>query len=130
MRIVLLLLAMLSLSPAVQAAELDVLTTGAFKLALLSALHGFEAQTVHKVKVDNDTAGALVKRISGGASFDLVVLTPAAIDDLTSKGLLQPGSRRDLARVGIGVAVKSGAPKPAIGDAAQVRQMLLTAKTV
>jgi molybdate transport system substrate-binding protein len=112
------------------AAEIKVLTAGAFKQVLLALLPDFERTSGHKVVVENDTVGALTKRIEGGETFDLAILTPAAVDALTSKGKFVPGSRANLARVGIGVVVKEGAPKPDIGSLAAFRQALLAAKSV
>src|SRR5437763_9111610 len=62
------------------AAEIKVLTAGAFKQVLLALLPDFEKQTGHHVRVDNDTVGALAKRIDAGENFDLAILTPAAIN--------------------------------------------------
>jgi molybdate transport system substrate-binding protein len=112
------------------AAEIKVLTAGAFKQVLLALLPAFEQQTGHKVTVENDTVGALTKRIEGGEGFDLAVLTPAAVDDLTKKGKFAVGSRKNLARVGVGVVVKEGAPKPDIGSVDAFKKALLAAKSV
>jgi molybdate transport system substrate-binding protein len=98
------------------AAEIKVLTAGAFKQVLLALVPDFERTSGNKVIVDNDTVGALTKRIEGGETFDLAVLTPAAVDALASKGKLVAGSRANLARVGVGVVVKEGAAKPDIGS--------------
>jgi molybdate transport system substrate-binding protein len=111
-------------------AEIKVLTAGAFKQVLLALLPAFEQQTGHKVSVDNDTVGALAKRIEGGETFDLAVLTPAAVDDLARKGKFVAGSRKNLARVGVGVVVKEGAPKPDIGSVDAFKKALLAAKSV
>src|SRR6516165_6219119 len=97
-------------------AEIKVLTAGAFKQVLLALLPEFEKQSGHKANVANDTVGALVKRIEGGESFDLAVLTPGTIDTLSGNGKIVAGSGRKLARVGIGVVVREGAPKPDIGS--------------
>src|SRR5215475_3193532 len=112
------------------AAEIKVLTAGAFKQVLLALVPDFEKQTGHKVTVDNDTVGALTKRIEGGEAFDLAVLTPAAVNDLSSKGKFVAGSRTNLARVGVGVMVKDGTPKPDISSVAAFKQALLAAKSV
>jgi len=112
------------------AAEIKVLTAGAFKQVLVALLPDFERTSGHKVVVENDTVGALTKRIEGGETFDLAVLTPAAVDALASKGKLVPGSRANLARVGIGVVVKEGAPKPDISSADAFKKALLAAKSV
>jgi molybdate transport system substrate-binding protein len=112
------------------AAEIKVLTAGAFKQVLLALLPAFEQQTGHKVIVENDTVGALGKRIEGGEGFDLAVLTPAAVDELTRKGKFVDGSRKNLARVGVGVVVKEGAAKPDIGSVDAFKKALLAAKSV
>jgi molybdate transport system substrate-binding protein len=112
------------------AAEIKVLTAGAFKQVLLALLPDFEKQTGHKVTVENDTVGALTKRIEGGESFDLAVLTPAAIDNLAGKGKFAAGSRKDLARVGIGVVVREGAPKPDISSDEAFKKALLAAQSI
>src|SRR5262244_4109741 len=75
------------------AAEIKVLTAGAFKQVLLALLPDFERTSGHKVVVENDTVGALTKRIEGGETFDLAILTPTAVDALASKGKLVAGSR-------------------------------------
>lgn len=113
-----------------QAAELKVLTAGAFKQVVLALVPDFEKQTGHKVTVDNGTAGELQKRIDGGEAFDVAVITPAVIDALTEKGRLAAGSRVNLASVGIGVVVKEGAAKPDIATVDAFKRALLAAKTV
>jgi len=115
---------------AAAAAEIKVLTAGAFKQVLLALLPEFERTSGHKVTVQNDTVGALSKRIEGGEVFDLAVLTPAAIDALSSKGKFVSGSRVNLARVAVGVMVKGGTPKPDIGSVVAFKQALLAAKSV
>jgi molybdate transport system substrate-binding protein len=111
-------------------AEIKVLTAGAFKQVLLALLPEFEKQSGHKVTVDNDTVGALTKRIEAGEGFDLAVLTPGALDSLSNKGKFAPGSGRNLARVGIGVVVKEGTPKPDIGSVEAFKKALLAAKSI
>ncbi|MBV8243305.1 MAG: substrate-binding domain-containing protein [Hyphomicrobiales bacterium] len=112
------------------AAEIKVLSAGAFKQVLLALVPDFERTSGHKVTVENDTVGALTKRIEAGEAFDLAVLTPKTVDDLAKEGKLVPGSRANLARVGVGVVVKDGTPKPDIGSVAAFKQALLAAKSV
>jgi molybdate transport system substrate-binding protein len=111
-------------------AEIRVLTAGAFKQVLLALLPEFEKQTAHKAIVDNATVGALTKRIEGGESFDLAVLTPGALATLSDKGKFVSGSGKNLARVGVGVVVKEGAPKPDIGSVEAFKKALLAAKSI
>src|SRR3954465_8504952 len=114
----------------VAAAEIKVLTAGAFKQVLLVLGPEFEKQTGHKVVLENDTVGALTKRIEGGEALDLAVLTPAAVNDLSAKGKFVAGSRTNLGRVGVGVVVKEGAPKPDISSVDAFKKALLAAKSV
>ncbi len=120
------LLACLSAS----AADIKVLTAGAFKPVVTALVPDFEKQTGYKVTVENDTAGALTKRIGGGEAFDLVILTPGALAELTKAGKLVEGSNRRLARVAIGVAVKKGAVPPDISTVAAFQNALLSARAV
>ena len=113
-----------------RAAEIKVLTGGAFKQVLLALVPEFEKQTGHKVIIENDTVGALTKRIDGGEVFDLAVLTPRAVDDLIATGKFAAGSRQNLARVGVGVVVKDGTPKPDISSVDAFKTSLLAAKSV
>ncbi|MES2185308.1 MAG: substrate-binding domain-containing protein [Pseudomonadota bacterium] len=125
-----LLPAALLAAPAAQADTLKVLTSGAFKSVVLALVPGFEARTGHKVEVQNDTAGALAKRIGGGEAFDVVVLTPAGLKPFAADGKVAADSVTPLARVAIGVAVKAGAPKPAIGTVEEFKQAVLGARKV
>jgi molybdate transport system substrate-binding protein len=134
MRIVLLGLAMVVMAAGAPrgaaGAEIKVLTAGAFKQVLLALVPDFERTSGHKLTVENDTVGALTKRIAGGEAFDLAVLTPKAVDDLAKEGKFAAGSRANLAQVGVGVVVKDGTPKPDIGSVAAFKQALLAAKSV
>jgi molybdate transport system substrate-binding protein len=111
------------------AAEVKVLTAGAMKQVVLALQPEFEKQG-HKLIVDNDTAGALQKRIEGGEAFDVAVITPAALDQLAGKGKIAPGTKVELARVAIGVMVRPGAKIPDISTVDAFRQALLDAKSV
>ena len=111
-------------------AELKVLTAGASKPVVAALAPVFEGQTGHTVRIENDTAGALARRIGNGEAFDVVVLTPAAMEPLEQAGRVARGSSVRLARVAIGVAVKQGAPLPAIGSESALRQALLAARAV
>src|SRR5215212_5668846 len=57
------------------AAEIKVLTTGAFKQVVVALVPEFEKATGHKVVVDNGTVGQLQKRVDGGETFDVLVLS-------------------------------------------------------
>lgn len=115
---------------AAQADTLKVLSTGAFKQMVVALVPAFEAQTGHRVQVDNDTAGALLRRVGAGEAFDVLVLTPAALEGLAREGKVAANSVRPLARVAIGVAVKAGAPRPALANVEDFKQAVLQARQV
>ena len=112
------------------AADVKVLTAGAFKQVVLALVPDFEKQTGNKVIVDNDTAGGLQKRIESGEAFDVAIITPTIVDGLAASGKIVPNSRVNLATVSIGVVVKEGAPKPDIGTVEAFKNALLSAKSV
>ena len=120
---------------AATAADIKVLTAGAYKPVVLALQAYFEAKTGHRLKIENDTAGALQRRVSGGEAFDVLVVTPAALAQLVQAGKVVGGSNnegatRSLARVAIGVAVKSGAALPDISTVAAFQNALLAARAV
>jgi molybdate transport system substrate-binding protein len=119
----------LALNAGAGAAEIKVLTAGAMKSVVLAIADDFQKATSNTLVVENDTAGGLTKRIEGGASFDVAIITPSAIADLAKKGLIA-GEGTPVARVGIGVVVKSGAPIPDITTVASFKRTLLAAKSV
>src|SRR5690348_9519687 len=121
---------LLGLGSAAEAADIKVLTTGAMKEVVLAVVPAYEKETGNKVVVSNDTAGAIAKRIEGGEEFDLCVLTPAAIRDLSQKGKFAAGAGANVARVGVGVVVKAGAPAPDISTVDAFKKALLSAKSV
>jgi molybdate transport system substrate-binding protein len=72
----------------------------------------------------------LTPRIMAGEAADVLILTDTGIEALMQRGTVAPGSRRDLARSGIGLAVKSGAAKPDIGTVDSFKQAILAARSV
>jgi molybdate transport system substrate-binding protein len=115
---------------AASAAEIKVLTAGVMREVVLAAMPEFEKATGHSVVVQNATAGRLRHRIEGGEPVDVAVITPVVIDALIAKGRIVPGSRLDLARVGVGVVVREGTPLPEIGTVEAFKRTLLAAKSV
>lgn len=113
-----------------QSAELKILTAGAFKPVVTALAPSFEKATGHRLKIENDTAGGLTKRIEAGEAFDVVFLPPAAILALASKSFVAPTPQADVARVAIGAAVKEGATAPDISTPEAFKTALLNAKSI
>ena len=110
--------------------EIKVLTAGAFKPIVLAVAAEFEKGSGHKLVIDNDTAGGLLRRIGVGEAFDVAVLTPVAVKELVGAGKIAAGTPVNLARTSVGVAVKDGAPRPDISTAAAFKAALLAATRV
>ena len=119
-----------ALAGAAQAADIKVLSAGAFKPVLVAMAPAFEQRTGHKLVIDNDTAGGLVRRIGAGEAFDVVVAPPSALAQMVQAGKVSGASPRALARVAIGVAVKGGAPLPDISTVAAFQKALHSARAV
>jgi molybdate transport system substrate-binding protein len=111
------------------ATEMRVLITTAMKAAIDDLSPAFEAAAGHRLRITYGPSGALAKLIAAGEPADLVILA-GGIDDLIKQGKVAADSRRDIARVRIGVAVRKGAPRPAIGTVDTFRDALLKAKSV
>jgi molybdate transport system substrate-binding protein len=113
-----------------RAAELTVLSAGAFKSVAIALIPAFEAHSGNKVNLQNDTVGALLRRISGGEAFDVVLMSPSGLEELAKTGRIATTSTIKLAKVGIGVGVRSGAPPPGIGSVAAFKAAMLQARAV
>ncbi len=114
-----------------EAAEIKVISGGAFKGVLTALTAQYEKETGNKVDLTFRTVGQHLKLIrSGEESFDIAVLTPESIDGLAKEGKIVPGTRSDLAKVGVGVVVKAGTPLPDIKTVDAFKKALLAAKSV
>jgi molybdate transport system substrate-binding protein len=104
--------------------------TNGIKEAMLELAPAFERQEGVTLQVTYGSTKVIMDGIAAGATADLVVLTSEAVDDLIKNGTVKPGSRVDVAKSGIGVAVRKGAPKPDISTAAALKRALLAANKV
>ena len=113
-----------------QAQEIKVIASGGLKAACLELIPAFEQASKHRVTTVWAGSLDIMKRMQAGETFDLVIMPGAAIDELIKLGKVVAGSRVDLAKSGIGVAVRAGAPHPHIGSANALRQALLAASSI
>src|ERR1700704_2683814 len=113
-----------------QSAEINVFSSAAPRGIFRELAPDFERTTGHRLAIDYEFAADLKRRIEAGDPFDVAVLPPDMAEDLVRQGKLAAGSRVDLARTGMGVAVRRGAPKPDIGTVDAFRRALLAAPTV
>ena len=111
-------------------AELVVFSTIGVRSAAEQLFAQFDKASGHKLAVTWGTAPMLVKRIEGGDTTDVVVLSRAGIDALQKQGKIAAGSVVTLASSGVGIAVKAGAPKPDISTPDALKKTLLAAKSI
>jgi molybdate transport system substrate-binding protein len=111
-------------------AIIEVLSTQAPQHACRELAAQFESATGHKVNAQFAGTLNLQKRLAAGEAVDLVVMAAAAIEEQVRAGRVVGGSRVDLAKSGVGVAVKKGAPRPDIGSPESFRKALLAAKSI
>src|SRR5258706_9265636 len=114
----------------VSAAELRMFSTIGVRAVMQELGPQFERATSHKLTVTYDVANALKRRIDAGESFDIAILTVPVMDELIKQGKIVRGSRAVIARGGMGLAVRSGAPKPDINSPDAFKRALLNAKSV
>lgn len=107
-----------------------VLSTLAVKGVLDALGPAIEARLGVRPDIRYDPTAVLLAAIKGGATGDVALLTRAGIDALARDGILQAGSAVDLARSKIGLAVRAGAPRPAIATPDDVVATLRDASSV
>ena len=100
------------------------------KAVVLDLLPEFERANGVTPAITWASTNMLMEEIRKGATGDLAILTDEAIDGLIRQGKMVAGSRIDLVRSAIGVAVRQGGPKPDIASAAALKQALLSARTI
>lgn len=121
----------LAMPQTAHAAEIKVVSGGAFKQVLNALAARYQTDTGNTLAITYRTVGQHLDLIRAGKeAFDVAILTPAAIDGLIKDGKVMPGTRTDLAKTGIGVVVKAGTPLPDISSVEAFKRALLAAKSV
>jgi glyoxylase-like metal-dependent hydrolase (beta-lactamase superfamily II)/ABC-type molybdate transport system substrate-binding protein len=115
---------------AAQTEELRVLASNGVKAALEELVTACEQATGRRLAIRFNSSTALKAIIDGGDAFDVALVTSDLMDDLVKGGRVTESSRAAIARVGIGVGVRAGAPKPDIASPEALKQALLQARAV
>jgi molybdate transport system substrate-binding protein len=114
--------------------EIRVMTSGAFTAPYLELIPQIERATKDKIVTAATSMGAgpdsIPSRLQRGEPVDVVIVPDAALDELIKDGRVLAGSRFALARSGIGMAVRAGAPKPDIISVDALKRTLLQAKSI
>jgi molybdate transport system substrate-binding protein len=129
-----LLCALLAIGVA-RADEIKVVTSGGFTAAYLELVPAYEALTHNKLVTEfgpsmGTTHNAIPIRLERGESIDVVIMAGPALNDLITQGKVRAGSRVDLVKSYIGMAVKAGAPRPDISTVDALKRTLLAAKSI
>jgi molybdate transport system substrate-binding protein len=117
-------------APPVRAADIKVISAGAVRGLIAGIIADYSRQTGHKFDFKVGTTGQLRAIIASGEPADLIIASAALMTELEKSGKMQAGSRADLGRVGIGVAVRERASAPDVSTPEAFKQTLLDARSV
>ena len=112
------------------AAEVNVMAGNALAGMIGELGPQFERATGHKLVMQYGLSRTFKPKIEAGEAIDLVILSLETIDDLAKQGKVAAGTRADIARTGVGVAVRAGASKPDINSIDAFKRSLLNAKSI
>jgi molybdate transport system substrate-binding protein len=121
---------LLVLGIAAEAAELKVLSAIGMQAVMEDLAPKFERASGHQLAITFATLGAAVKRVQEGETTDVVIIPRQGIDSLVKDGKAPAESVTELARAGIFVAVRQGAPKPDVSSPDALKRTLLAAKSI
>jgi molybdate transport system substrate-binding protein len=129
MRALAIVVALLVATATANAAEIKAFISTAIKAATDELLPPFERAAGHTIRASYAPSGALIPRFDRGEPVDVFLTDSTAIDELIKRGKVV-ADRTDLARTGIEIAVRKGAPKPDVSSAEALKRALLAAKSV
>ena len=124
------LLGLLAQAHVAAGVEVKVLCSTGLKAVMDELVPQFERTTAHKVAITYGTAAALKLKIEAGEPFDLAVLTPSVIDEVIKQGRIAGDTRTPIARSGLGIAIRRGAPKPDISTVEAFTRALIGATSI
>ena len=113
-----------------QAPAVRVLASNGVQGALNEVIPKSESAIGHSLSVEFGTTASIKPRIENGEAFDFTILTSEAIDALIKEGKVAANSRANVARVGIGIGIRAGAPKPDVSTPEALKKALLNAKSI
>src|SRR5258708_11032952 len=113
-----------------KAAELRVIAGGSLTSLMKELGPQFEKASGHKLSIHFDSTPNIIARVNSGAAFDVAVVPVDVFKDAAAKSRFAPGPTIDIARVGYGVIVRAGAPKPDISTPDALKKTLLAAQSI
>jgi len=112
-----------------RAQSVDAMISTAMQAAIEEIAPPFERASGHTLRVVYGPSGGIARRFTGGEPADLIVVDSKVLDELIKQGKVA-GGRTDVARTGIGIAVRKGARKPDVSSAEALKRALLDAKSI
>ena len=117
-------------APSLHAAELKMIAGGSMTASINAIAPEFEKATGHRLVSHFDSTPNIIARINAGTAFDVVVVPVDVFKDPAAKSRFAPGPTIDIARVGYGVIVRAGAPKPDISTPDAFKKAMLAAPSI
>ncbi len=130
MRTSIIIAAMAATTAVAQTADIRVLASNGIKAVLEEVRPQAERAIGRTLAIEFNSSSALKQKMEAGEAFDAAMVTSELLDELTKEGKIASGSSASIARSGIGVGIRTGAPKPDIRTAAALKQTLLKAKSI
>jgi molybdate transport system substrate-binding protein len=115
---------------AAQTSEVHVLASNGIKAVMEDLLPQAEQSAGSHIVVQYNPTANLKQKIEAGEPFDVVIVTPEAIADLTKEGKTLGGSGTPISRAGVGIGIRKGAPRPDISTPEALKSALLNAKAI
>jgi molybdate transport system substrate-binding protein len=115
---------------AAQAAEIKVLGAPPVRAVVTDLAEMFRQQTGHTVTMAFQPLGITRQKLTAGEAVDVLILPDVAVDKLAAEGIVAAGTCANIARMGLGIAVRQGAPSPDISTPEALKQTLLSAKSI
>ena len=113
-----------------EADDIKIWTARAIATVLAEIGHEFERETGHTLTISSDLPPAFLRRANAGESFDVLISGSPLVDEWIRDGRIIAETRTDIARSGIGVEVRAGAPKPDISSVDAFKRALVNAKSI
>jgi len=110
--------------------EIKGISSMATRQVLMELADAFERRSGCRVAIESAGGVDAARRVQAGEAFDVVFLASEAIDKLIAAGCVQSGSKVDLVRSGVAVAVQAGASQPDISTEEALRQAVLAARSI
>jgi molybdate transport system substrate-binding protein len=114
----------------IDAAEVKVISTGSFKEALEQLGPAFEKLSGHKVMSIWAGTDEIIRRLDSGETLDVVIAPAPVVDQLIKRDLVLASGRTDVAKSGIGIAMRSGVPKVKVHSGDALKNALLAAQSI